>query len=87
MMAESHKIRKAFIIPHLRWWIAGLLFASTAINYIDRQTVSVLAPYLKIQFHWTNADFALILIAFRIAYRLERQLAANSSTGWERASA
>ena len=31
-------------IPHLRWWIGGLLFASTVINYIDRQTLSVLAP-------------------------------------------
>jgi MFS transporter, ACS family, hexuronate transporter len=56
------------VIPGLRWWICGLLFASTAINYIDRQTVSILAPYLKLQFHWTNSDFALILIAFRIAY-------------------
>ncbi|MGA8730933.1 MAG: MFS transporter [Terracidiphilus sp.] len=62
--------RDAIIIPRLRWWIAGLLFASTAINYIDRQTVSVLAPYLKIEFHWTNTDFALILIAFRISYAL-----------------
>jgi ACS family hexuronate transporter-like MFS transporter len=62
--------RGAFVIPQLRWWIAGILFASTAINYIDRQTVSVLGPYLKIQFHWTNSDFALILIAFRIAYAI-----------------
>src|SRR6266851_4355672 len=23
-------------IPHLRWWIGGLLFASTVINFIDR---------------------------------------------------
>jgi ACS family hexuronate transporter-like MFS transporter len=62
--------RGSFVIPRLRWWIGGLLFASTAINYIDRQTVSVLAPYLKVQFHWTNSDFALILIAFRVAYAL-----------------
>ena len=34
-------------IPSLRWWIGGLLFASTVINYIDRQTFSLLAPYLK----------------------------------------
>ena len=33
-------------IPHLRWWIAGLLFFSTVINYVDRQTLSVLAPVL-----------------------------------------
>lgn len=56
------------IIPNLRWWIGGLLFASTVINYIDRQTLSVLAPHLKSEFHWTNSDFALLVIAFRIAY-------------------
>jgi ACS family hexuronate transporter-like MFS transporter len=55
-------------IPHLRWWIGGLLFASTTINYIDRQTLSVLAPYLKAEKHWTNTDFAGIIIAFRISY-------------------
>jgi MFS transporter, ACS family, aldohexuronate transporter len=51
-----------------RWAIGGLLFASTVINYIDRQTLSVLGPHLKIQFHWSNQDFALIVIAFRVAY-------------------
>jgi len=55
-------------IRGLRWWIAGLLFASTIINYIDRQTLNVLAPILLVQYHWTNTDFATILIAFRIAY-------------------
>ena len=71
MMAQLlGKKRDALVIPRLRWWIASLLFASTAINYIDRQTLSVLAPYLKIEFHWSNSDFALILIAFRIAYAL-----------------
>jgi MFS transporter, ACS family, hexuronate transporter len=51
-----------------RWAIGGLLFASTVINYVDRQTLSVLGPVLKIQFHWSNQDFALIVIAFRVAY-------------------
>ncbi|HLK05449.1 MAG TPA: MFS transporter [Candidatus Acidoferrum sp.] len=55
-------------IRNLRWWIGGLLFASTVINYIDRQTLSLLAPYLKHDFHWTNTDYANLLIAFRIAY-------------------
>jgi ACS family hexuronate transporter-like MFS transporter len=55
-------------IPSLRWWIGGILFASTVINYIDRQTLSLLAPYLKIQFRWTNSDYASIVIAFRVAY-------------------
>jgi ACS family hexuronate transporter-like MFS transporter len=51
-----------------RWAIGGLLFASTVINYVDRQTLNVLGPLLKIQFHWSNQDFALIIIAFRVAY-------------------
>lgn len=53
-----------------RWWIAALLFASTTINYIDRQTLNVLAPYLKRDFHWSNSDFALIVISFRAAYTI-----------------
>jgi ACS family hexuronate transporter-like MFS transporter len=57
-------------IPSLRWWIGGLLFASTVINYIDRQTLSLLAPYLKLQYHWTNSDYANIAIAFRVAYSI-----------------
>ncbi len=58
------------MIHHLRWWIGSLLLASTVINYIDRQTLSLLAPFLKLQYHWTNTDYALIVIAFRLAYSL-----------------
>jgi len=57
-------------IRSLRWWIAGLLFASTVINYIDRQTLSLLAPFLKLDYHWTNSDYANIAIAFRVAYSI-----------------
>ena len=57
-----------YVVPHLRWWIGALLFASTVINYIDRQTLNVLAPYLKAEYRWTNSDFALIVIAFRVSY-------------------
>jgi len=54
----------------LRWWIGGLLFASTVINYLDRQTLSVLGPLLKTEYSWSNQDFALIVIAFRISYSI-----------------
>jgi ACS family hexuronate transporter-like MFS transporter len=62
-------------ILNLRWWIGGLLFASTVINYIDRQTLSVLAPYLQKEFKWSNSDFAVIVIAFRIAYAVMQTVA------------
>jgi ACS family hexuronate transporter-like MFS transporter len=57
-------------IGNLRWWIGGLLFASTIINYIDRQTLALLAPYLKVEFHWSNNDYANLVIAFRVAYSI-----------------
>ena len=62
-------------IRHLRWYIGGLLFLSTVINYIDRQTFSVLGPYLKTEYQWTNTDFAMVLIAFRIAYAIGQTIA------------
>jgi ACS family hexuronate transporter-like MFS transporter len=67
---QSAPARALRPIPALRWWICGLLFASTVINYIDRQTLSVLAPYLKQDYGWTNTDFAKIVIAFRLAYAI-----------------
>jgi len=57
-------------IPSLRWWIGAILFTSTVINYIDRQTLSLLAPYFKQDYHWTNTDYANIVVAFRVAYSI-----------------
>jgi MFS transporter, ACS family, aldohexuronate transporter len=59
----------------MRWYIGGLLFLSTVINYIDRQTLSVLAPYLKTEYRWTNTDFAMVLIAFRVTYTVGQTIA------------
>ena len=45
-------------IRNLRWWIGALLFASTVINYLDRQTLSLLAPFLELEYRWNNTDYA-----------------------------
>ena len=74
-MTEPAAGKSRYIIHRLRWWIGGALFASTVINYIDRQTLSVLAPFLKVQYHWTNSDFALIIISFRAAYAIMQTVA------------
>src|SRR5947209_14134150 len=68
MQENLRSVRRA--IPHLRWWIALVLFASTTINYLDRQTLSLLAPFLKLQYDWTNTDYAYIVVAFRVAYTI-----------------
>jgi ACS family hexuronate transporter-like MFS transporter len=57
-------------IRSLRWWIGGMLFASTVINYIDRQTLSTLAPFLKQEYQWSNTDYAMLVVAFRISYSI-----------------
>src|SRR5262247_3458144 len=64
-------VSKKAPIKHLRWYIGGLLFLSTVINYIDRQTLSVLAPYIKTDYQWNNEKFSLLIIAFRAGYALQ----------------
>ena len=57
-------------IPHLRWGIAALLFFSTVINYVDRQTLSVLAPVLTKELGISEVEYSNILTAFLAAYTL-----------------
>src|SRR3954447_27043745 len=55
-------------IPHLRWYIAGLLFLASVINYIDRQTLSIVSPVLTKELHISPVEYSNILQAFLIAY-------------------
>jgi len=55
-------------IRHLRWYVAALLFTSTVINYIDRQTLSVVAPVLTKELHLSDIEYSYILQAFLVAY-------------------
>lgn len=55
-------------IKHLRWWICGLLFFATVVNYIDRQVLGTLAPELQTKIGWTESEYSNIVISFQIAY-------------------
>ena len=55
-------------IGRFRWAIVALLFAATAINYIDRQIIGVLKPTLQHEFAWTETDYANIVFWFQAAY-------------------
>jgi MFS transporter, ACS family, hexuronate transporter len=55
-------------LPGLRWWIAGLLFLATLISYIDRLTLSVLAPGICSDLHLSNFQYASISVWFLLAY-------------------
>jgi ACS family hexuronate transporter-like MFS transporter len=54
--------------------VLALLFGATLVNYIDRQTVSVLAPVLKQALHLSNEQYATIGTAFLVAYALSMWL-------------
>jgi ACS family hexuronate transporter-like MFS transporter len=57
-------------VGRYRWVVVALLFAATAINYIDRQMIGVLKPTLAAEFNWTESDFANIVFWFQVAYAL-----------------
>jgi ACS family hexuronate transporter-like MFS transporter len=48
-----------------RWIVLSLLLAITVVNFIDRQTVSVLAPVLRQMLHLTNEQYGRIVAAFQ----------------------
>lgn len=61
-------IKRTFKLSGLRWYICGLLFLGSAVNYIDRGAIAILAPYLQKSFHWTEADYGWIVFSFELAY-------------------
>jgi ACS family hexuronate transporter-like MFS transporter len=57
-------------VGRYRWMVVWLLFAATAINYIDRQMIAVLKPDLAKELHWSESDYAHIVFYFQAAYAI-----------------
>lgn len=57
-------------IKNYRWRILTLLFFATTINYIDRQVIGILKPYIAGDLGWSEADYGYIVTAFQIAYAI-----------------
>lgn len=52
-----------------RWWICGLLFVATTVNYLDRQVLSLTAKeFIYPDFHWTDSNYGDITAYFSIFY-------------------
>jgi ACS family hexuronate transporter-like MFS transporter len=64
----------AFKVRGLRWWIVSLIFLATLINYIDRLTISVLAPVITRELGLTNTEFGGIVVWFLLAYTISQGL-------------
>ncbi|MFT3996395.1 MAG: MFS transporter [Asticcacaulis sp.] len=53
-----------------RWLVVTLLFTAMVINYVDRQTVSLLKPSLQTEFGWSETDYADLVFWFQFAYAI-----------------
>jgi ACS family hexuronate transporter-like MFS transporter len=56
----------------LRWWLVALLFAASIMNYVDRQTFSILAHEVQNALRMSDVGYSnlvqLFLISYTIAY-------------------
>jgi ACS family hexuronate transporter-like MFS transporter len=64
--AMSEKIQ----IPGLRWYIVAMLCISTQINYLDRQTLSILAHTITAELNLTMIEYSRITSAFLVSYTI-----------------
>lgn len=61
---------KEFFGSRQRWLIVLLLFFVAAVNNLDRQTLSVLAPTLRNVLNFGAEEYSYIVTAFLVAYTL-----------------
>lgn len=57
-------------IKGMRWWIIVLVFLAAVLNYVDRQTLSALAPTIQKDLGLDDRDYANIVNIFLIAYTI-----------------
>ena len=55
-------------IKHLRWYIAGMLCLASQLNYLDRQTFSVLAGTIQKDLGLDDRDYSIITSTFLWTY-------------------
>jgi MFS transporter, ACS family, hexuronate transporter len=71
-------------IKGLRWWIIVLVFLAAVLNYVDRQTLSALAPTIQADLGLDDRDYAnivnIFLIAYTIAYLVSGKLVDRMGT-------
>jgi MFS transporter, ACS family, hexuronate transporter len=61
------------------WVFIFVLLGSTILNFLDRQTLSILAPTIMGEFRLTNTDYALIISVFQVSYMLMYSLGGRLS--------
>ena len=61
-------------VKGLRWWIIGLIFVATVINYIDRTAFALLWPQMGEDLGMDQSDYAFLLNVFMATYAISKFL-------------
>jgi len=62
-------------IANFRWYICGLLFYATTVNYMDRMVLGILKPTITHDLHWNESDYARVTTSFHLVYAVLMPLA------------
>lgn len=58
------------LVRQVRWWILVMLFCITVINFVDRQSLSIVAPLLRETLKLSNTDYGIIVACFQMGMML-----------------
>lgn len=58
----------------LRWWIIALVCGGTILNYLARNSLSVLAPQLRTELDFSTQQYSYIVAAFQVVYTIMQPL-------------
>jgi MFS transporter, ACS family, hexuronate transporter len=62
-------------VSHFRWYICGLLFYATTVNYMDRMVLGILKPTIAHDLGWSETDYSVVTDAFQIGYAVMMPIA------------
>lgn len=59
-------------LPGLRWRMIALIFLATCINYVDRQSISLLFPVLSKELNFTALQYSRVATCLLLAYMISQ---------------
>jgi ACS family hexuronate transporter-like MFS transporter len=71
----EHALRQRPATSSFRWVILGLIFLGTTINYVDRQVINILSPYLMEKYTISKVQWGNIGAAFAWSYAFGQLIA------------
>jgi ACS family hexuronate transporter-like MFS transporter len=79
-MIQGHPVQlpspaRTKTVPNLRWYICGLLFYATTVNYMDRMVLGILKPTITHDLNWNESDYARVTTFFQLGYAVMMPLA------------